>query len=550
MSDSHIPPPLSREPKVDRRLLELQAEIMVRENEALNLYEPMPKQNDFHSCEAMDRIGTGGNRGGKSLMGFVEDARAVLGRDPHKKYPSEGVLMIIGYGWEHCGKVVWPMLFQKGAFKIIKDKETGKWRGYRPYSVEDMERKSESRPAPPLIPQRYLAGGYKNAIAWVDKKMRQFSRIELTTGWTIYYFASEGDPEQAQGFQVDLIHCDENIHDQRWISESMSRGADRKARFYWTTLVGEDRTGALDQLLEDADKQSGRPNPRIVRFDMSFIDNRHIGTEEKQLTLQRWAAMGEDEVRRRAYGMPGQNYLMYPSFNVAVHGYDLTTLPKQAIPPHWTRYMIVDPGHAVCGTLFAAVPPPHEVRGRQIIVYDELYMEQCTAAEWGVQVAAKAGNQYFNAFVIDDHGGNLSDLSTGSTWKQILSSELRRQGVKSERTGFHFVPGSDDIEARANSVRMKLSTHDGPPILRFINGAVPHTVRTMQRYHKKVDRLTKRITDKPENKGDVHMAQLVEYLCAFDPQYHKPPVRKREASWAVKEFRKEQSRRNHSISLV
>lgn len=530
-----------------RDLRDLQAELMSRKIEALRLYEPSPKQREAHACMAYDVIITGGNRGGKSLCAFVEDARCVTNQDPHKKYPHEGVLVILGYGWEHCGKVVYRLLFQKGAFKIIKDQETGQWRTFRPNSEADIARAAEAKPAPPLIPERFLKGGRKQAFAWVNKKMRQFSRVDLTTGWSIYYFASEGDPEQAQGFPVNRAHVDENVHDGRWVSELMSRCADEKGRFCWSTIPGDDRTGALDKLLDDAEKHLGRAVPRIVRIEMTFLDNRYIGAEEKKLTMERWGALGEDEVRRRAYGQSGTSYLMYPSFSMAVHGYDRSQLPDNDVPPSWARYMIVDPGHTVSGSLFVAVPP----QGRMMLCYDELYIEQCDGPEWGRRTAEKIGSQQFVAFIIDAHGGNLADLSTGSTWQQVLSKELRAHNLRSMRTGHGFIPACDDIEARANATRLAMYAGNGEPKMRILRGACPNLVRTLPRYHKQRKRHSNEIIDKPENRGDVHMIQNLEYACAYDPQYVKPPeLKKRRVSPAVEEFRRERSRQRGSAVVL
>jgi hypothetical protein len=40
-------------------------------------------------------------------------------------------------------------LFKPGAFQIIRDEETGKWRVFRPDDPADMDREDEARPAPP-----------------------------------------------------------------------------------------------------------------------------------------------------------------------------------------------------------------------------------------------------------------------------------------------------------------------------------------------------------------------------------------------------------------
>ena len=123
------PPPPPEEPAVQgitqhalNQLRDVQIELAERRIEALRLYCPMPKQEEFHQCMASERLLIGGNRSGKSAASFVEDARAATGQDPYGKYPKEGGnLVIIGRNWPHIGLVVVPMLFRAGAFKMIKD---------------------------------------------------------------------------------------------------------------------------------------------------------------------------------------------------------------------------------------------------------------------------------------------------------------------------------------------------------------------------------------------------------------------------------------------
>ena len=96
----------------------MQSELAGRKLEALRLYEPMPLQEDFHSCPSSERLLIGGNRSGKSCASFVEDARAATGQDPHDKYPKEdGNIVIVGGNWPHIGLVAYPMLFRLSAFQ-------------------------------------------------------------------------------------------------------------------------------------------------------------------------------------------------------------------------------------------------------------------------------------------------------------------------------------------------------------------------------------------------------------------------------------------------
>jgi len=118
--------------------------------------------------------------------------------------------------------VCYPSLFKSGAYRIIKDEQTGQWRSFRP--GEEPERRAETKPAPPLIPPRYVA-----SVSWVLKSAGYAQKVELTNGWTIYFYSSEGEPPQ--GFQADLIWIDEDINNEQWVGEMLARLADRKGRF-------------------------------------------------------------------------------------------------------------------------------------------------------------------------------------------------------------------------------------------------------------------------------------------------------------------------------
>jgi hypothetical protein len=143
-----------------QQMREVQAELASRRLEALRLYRPMPHQEEFHKSMVSERIVLGGNRGGKSLAVAVEAARAATGQDPYGKYPLEGGnIAIVGRNWPHIGLVIYPILFKAGAFRIIKDEETGEWR-----SIRQGDDKSKSKPAPPLIPPRLLKD-----MSWVLK---------------------------------------------------------------------------------------------------------------------------------------------------------------------------------------------------------------------------------------------------------------------------------------------------------------------------------------------------------------------------------------------
>lgn len=529
-----IPPPIIPKAEVAgisshaiNQLKDAQSALAQRRIEALRLYEPMPLQEEFHKCVASERLVIGGNRSGKSACSFVEDARAATGADPHGKYPKEdGNLVIIGKNWQHIGMVVYPMLFKAGAFRMIRDEETQQWRAYRPGT--DAHRKKESKPAPPLIPPRMIKD-----MAWTQKNAGYLNKCELTNGWTIYCFSSEGEPPQ--GFQADLVHIDEDINNERWVGEMQARLSDRKGRFVWSAMPWS-KNDALLGLCERAEREEeqGSATPLIKKFVLRFLDNAHIDAEEKRKNIERWSALGQDEVRMRAEGeFTTESTLMYPTFNLAVHIYGREQLEDGQIPPNWTRYVAIDPGHSVMATLFAAVPPDEKF----ILIYDELYIRNCNALIWGEQYEAKAREQPIYAVVMDMHGGMLRDLGSGRLPHELYSEELKKRKLKAQLTGFGFIPGSDDIPARTALVRQMLHIKgDGTTRLKFLEGSCPNLLREMKRYRKKTSTVNGQVfvTDAPQTRGEVHACQTLEYLCAYEPKYYPPPRTWGPEPWWVK----------------
>ena len=116
----------------------------------------------------------------------------MTGQDPHGKYPKKnGTAFLVGKDLKHVGKVLYDKLFVPGAFKVIRDKATGRWRAFRPWIPDDAAREEEARRAPSLIPQRLIA-----EIAWENKKENVPSIVRLSNGWNLHFFSSLGKPPQ------------------------------------------------------------------------------------------------------------------------------------------------------------------------------------------------------------------------------------------------------------------------------------------------------------------------------------------------------------------
>lgn len=513
----------------------LQAELRERRVEALKLYRPNPNQEEIHRCTASEILVIGGNRSGKSLCTFVEDARAVTGQDPYDKYPKEnGILVIIGKDWKHIGLVCYPYLMKEGAFKIIKDLDTGEWRAFDP--TRDEERRKEAKPAPPLIPRRMV-----KKVSWLLKSAGYCQKITLVNGWEIHFFSSEGEP--VQGYQADRIHVDEDVEDERWVPESLARIVDRRGRFQWSAMPHSTNNALLGMKERaDASEQALGDKSSIRQFKLRFLDNPYLNEEEKKKSLERWAASGDDVLRMRAEGdFVHDSVLVYPNFDMSIHGLDRQFLPGGSVPADWCRYAVIDPGHSVTSALFVAVPPNEE----HWLVYDSLYLRQCNAAIFGEAFAKKVAGHHFHAFLIDAHGGRIRDIGSGRLPVEQYTEELAKRNIRSAVTGSSFLAGCDDVLARCEATRMALHIRpSGSPTIRILRGAAPDLEREIKRYRKIVNYISgvAVVTDKPNTRGECHAVQCLEYLAAYRPSYHRPPVQHEVEPWWIKWMEKRKKR--------
>lgn len=562
-----------------QELLELLTESASRRIESLKLYEPLPFQEAYHSCRAKTCIMQKGNQVGGSLSGFVEVARAVTGQDPYDKYPKrDGTVAILVYGEKHIGRVVHQYLFRAGAFYIIRDEETHEWRVYRPWPKErvfsgrpgDKHRSAEKKPAPPLIPQRYI-----KELAWEKKSEKIFSRVEFTTGWVLYAHNSAGDPSQAQGYQANLYHIDEDVATGGWLDEAIGRTMTREGLIRWTALPHA-KTDDIVNVIAAAESDAGSENPTTVCVRATIFDNPFVSDESRADTIKQWKSKGEDVYRQRALGeLTIDSVRMYPTFSKDLHnalvpvseedrkaeqeGVLVRTkvqqilTDNQGVPPEdWCRYMIVDPGHQVAAVVFIAVPPPS--LGDFVVQYDELYLLQCDAVKFGEAVEKKAKHFAFQEFIIDAHGGRLTDLGSGLKPREQYEKQLVKRGISSIARGPRFTSGSDEITGRENLLREWLMVrNDGTTKFLICSERCPNTCREMRNFKKKtVQHAGQTVTlDEGNRRANTHTCECLEYAAAHGCKYVKPKGSRKASSWVDRVIagREERARRRAAKSM-
>jgi hypothetical protein len=534
-------------------------EFQTRGMESLRLYRPLPFQDAFHQCRKMECLLMKGTRVGGSLAGFVEDARAALCCDPYDKYPKKGDYNIVclGYGEPHVGRVIHRLLFRPGAFTIIKDEKTKDWRTFRPWPREeerggdygDQGREKESMPAPPLIPQSRIVG----SPAWIKKNHHVFHRIDLDTGWHIWAANSAGDPNNVQGFDVTLYHIDEDLRMGQWWLEASSRVQLTNGFLRWTALPHGDND-ALMNMSKRADEQLKWPEEQrtTVKIQATMYDNIYMSDKSKRSLETIWKSAGEDVFNQRALGLLSlESTRMYPSFNKDIQGFKsqrsecARKLQETGgeVPAGWCRYMVVDPGHTICGVLFIAVPPPE--LGDHIYIYDECYIQMATATMFADAVTPKLNAAPFQAFIIDAHGGALREIGSGYTPREQYTFHLSKRGLRSIETHSEFISGCDQMEGRETALREWLRIReDGSTKLLFNPDTCPNFIREMEGFRKKsVDQNgTRIILNEGNRRSHTHLAECAEYAAAYGCAFKRPPKSVSHESWAERTIRMDKAR--------
>lgn len=503
----------------------------VRESESLYLYEPLPEQARFHQSKAQHRLLRGSNRGGKTLPSAIEVARAFSGQDPHGKYPREdGRIYAVGKDLKHCGEVMYRKLFRRRPFMVIRDLVTDRWRAWRPNDPEDWKRKPEAKPAPPLIPRRYV-----KSISWLDKKASVPKIVTAVNGWEISFFSGEGKPPQ--GGDIDLAWLDEEIPDPDWLPELQARILDRAGKIVWSATP-QAGTEHLYDLHDRAEEEAGEDNPSVEEFVILLGDNAFMADADKRAFAKNQKT--EDEYKVRILGE-----FAIASDKVFPEWGDRLMVDWFPIPPDWSRYAFVDPGRQRCAALFVAVPPPDHADGRHVYVYDELYLKDADKEKFADGMRDRLGEHTAVAFVIDSHESKKHDASTGLTLRQQYASALKARKVRSLNTGSDFIAAGDNVKAGVEAFRGWLNADAaGITRLRVLRGKCPNLDWEMRRYRYKRIRSPYGgylVTDDPVKRND-HLCDCARYAADYDPRWVRPRKPKKAGSAAVRALAEKRKR--------
>lgn len=541
---------------------------------ALELFRPFAYQDEFLLCDASEVLIRGGTRSGKStvvagaIASYVLDRPMYMScgvplsmRESEFKDKEVGEIWIIGKQMNHSS-TIYRLLFQAGAFQIVRDPVTGRWRAWQPGTIPGDESipATERKLAPPFIPQSEIA---PNGIGWEKKSEKQWNTITLKNGWTLKYFPSNGQPKR--GDPVHRVWIDEDIESEELYPELQSRLSDYKGRIWWTSwpeLNCQPLVLLYDRAVDDmADLAAGRiKRCDVVQMAFRGSDNPVIDADEKRKRSKGW-----DEQTRRARDegeFVRESRLTYPEFDKHYHVVDygpddprndkLTTVmrARNFVPPNdWSVYLVLDPGTIRPAVLWVAIPSEDFWFGNNpyYVPYREL-TGRLDARQIALRVKEMDPGRVYSAWIIDHKGGDQTSMGDAHRVEDKYASAFAAAGLKNDFTGTRFIPSEHTWILRSMALRrtmMPVGEEAPRPQLRIVSHMCPELIRQIGRNMRHVSKDD--VQDKQASGQVKDLLDCLEYFAGSRPVYRVPSKAAPEETPGYRSFLGEQ---NHWEKLV
>lgn len=479
-----------------------------RMEDALNLYRALPGDAEaFHASKTHIRLLNGSNQAGKTLTAEAEYARIARGRDPYAKRNAGNLKMAaVGKDARHIGQVMWRKLYLTGAFECIRDLDTGMLRAVRPdpsdsryIDPSDLARKAEWMPSPPMIPDSCIA-----SLTWESMGEGIPKVVTLKNGTEMLFCTSNGAPPN--GIQLDVVHFDEELTRDDWLSEMLPRLMRYNGIFFWSATPQ-----ASTPQFYDLHKRAAAGDPMVSEYTLLVENNPYISPEAKEAFRLNMLALGDEEYQVRwkgKYAIQGRE--VYPTYDLKKQGIDLSHIPDD-----WMLIIPVDPGTAISAFVPLAVPPS----GDKLIAIGECECKNKDAEGFAREVKFWLNGRRPEAYIIDKRAGCQLSMGRNDTVAEHYAKAFEKVGVPPSRlTGVSFAYGCDVPASRELSMKAMLNNGQ----LRFRRGFIPRLDKQIQgRYY------DKRNMDVRERRTVHDLCDSLEYGCAFfdsDGLYYREPL--------------------------
>lgn len=293
-------------------------------------YEPMEKQEIFHSTSAKGRLFLGGNRSGKTVGGATEAVMWCMGNHRYFKTPPPPVR----------GRCV-AVDFLEGVEKIVKP-EVARW-----------------------VPPSALMGG-----SWESAYDKELKTLYFQNGSFLEFMSYEQDTEKFAGTSRHFVWFDEEPPKEIF-QECGARLIDTGG-YWWMTMTPVDGMGwTYDDIFIPA-----RTNPNLFVIQVAMDENVHLNPGEIDAYFAGMDAQTKEARRLGKYvAMGGLIYKMFSNDNL------IDSMIKTPFWPwvqkNWLHFRMMDHGfNNPTAWLWGAVD-----RDDRMVVYDEWYKSGLVVAE-------------------------------------------------------------------------------------------------------------------------------------------------------------------------
>jgi phage terminase large subunit-like protein len=451
----------------------LEEEVKLKKSKKLLMYQPNPKQEQFHLSNASVRSIFGANRTGKTTAGVVEFMWHMTGNYP-AWYP-ESLRM-------PTDRPIKGRIFAKDFQKMVG-------LVIIPTITEWMDDTVEGP---------FIAKKYRNPIGipvrWVFKNGNEFDILTY-----------EMSTEQCEGWKGDIAWFDEPPPRDKFIATK--RGlVDTNGRC-WLTLTPLTQPWIYDELYA---RSQSDPSYFCVTMDIRdnlrrIVDGKPYGylTEEAILDFEK--TLSPDEREARLHGkFLHLSGLIFKEFDPSLH-----IIEKTGVKANWYRIMAIDPHpRKPTACLWLAVNPDNE-----LFVYDELLFNG-SISDLASAIRAQEGTLRAHLRLIDPSADQEVQL------RPSIRTELMKYKIWCER-------GSNDVELGISKVHEALT-----PDIQNLTGIFDSRLKISRLCPQLVSQILHYVWDeyrmrpeehdpkeKPMPKND-DLITCLRYILVHNPQYY------------------------------